>query len=147
MHYFRLQEEEEEESRALTYRQRIAGFITCFLVGLLLNVLGYVVLVIGLHKTRYAVITSLGNLVSLSGTAFLVGPQRQWANMKDPSRRYTSLAFLVALVATLYSALYLQNAPLAVLCSICQYTCYIWYSLSYVPFGRSLCKRCLWCMV
>ena len=104
-------------------------------------------LLIGLHKARYALITSAGNVISLAGTAFLVGPARQWNNMKDPARRYTSLAFLLALLATLYSAMVLQNAGLAVLCCLCQYACYIWYSLSYLPFGQSLAKRCVWCLV
>jgi hypothetical protein len=50
----------------------------CLAIGLLLWVASFFTLVmIVLHPERFAIIYTLGNVVSLAGTFFLIGPMRQ----------------------------------------------------------------------
>ena len=64
----------------LTLKQRLIGFMVCCGLGLLLDLLAFLMMVFSMGKgrmIRFGVFYSLGNLISLFGTAFLVGPVKQ----------------------------------------------------------------------
>jgi len=133
----------------LTLKQRLMGFMVCCGLGLLLDLLAFLMMVFSMGKgrmIRFGVFYSIGNLISLFGTAFLVGPVRQFKNMKDPARLITTIIFMVSLVGTLVVAFTVQNDHLQRLLILvfilAQSISYFWYSLSYIPCGQSVFKKC-----
>jgi len=72
----------------------------------------------------------------------LVGFKKQWQNMIDKSRLFTSIVFLAALIMTLVSALIIESGWLVLLFLIIQVCAYIWYAASYIPFARDCMKGC-----
>ena len=72
-----------------------------------------------------------------------MGPKAQFERMKDPTRRTTSIVFIVSLVLTLVSIYALHSKLLTIIFLFIQFSAYIWYVLSYIPYGRDLCSKCL----
>lgn len=52
----------------------------------------------------FAILYTIGNIVSLSSTAFLVGPVKQCKNMFAEKRAIATVVFLTAMIATLVVA-------------------------------------------
>nr|PIL99595.1 SFT2 family protein [Toxoplasma gondii COUG] len=128
----------------LTLTERLLGWLTCFAGGLVISSLAlgsFQDLVRG-KSTKFAVAYTLGNCVGLLGTAFLVGFRRQLEGMTEKSRLWSSGVFAGSIVGTLFCAIFFPVAPLVILCLIIQWLAYIWYSLSYIPYGR---ESVLWC--
>ncbi|PFH34527.1 SFT2 family protein [Besnoitia besnoiti] len=143
------EEEDEEEGSCcfppLTLTERLLGWLTCFLGGLVISslALGSFQDLIRGKSTKFAVAYTLGNCVGLLGTAFLVGFRRQMEGMMEKSRLWCSLAFAASIIGTLLCSVFLPVAPLVILCLIVQWLAYIWYSLSYIPYGR---ESIWWCI-
>ena len=133
---------------SLTVKQRIYGFLACFCFGLLLSFIS-----IGgifgalMNPVKFAIVYSLGNLCSLGSTLFLLGPAAQIKRMFKKTRYIATSLFLLSLIATLVFAigfydkkkvwhkLFLLTLMLLQFCTL------FWYTLSYIPFGRALCKK------
>ena len=129
----------------LSYTERIIGFSVCFVLGILIELLSFGSF-IGLftgHPARFAILFSIGNITSLAGTFFLVGPTRQLKNMTDKKRLITSLIYIISIIMTIISVYVFDSWILVVVFISIQFGAYIWYVLSYIPFGRQLCKGCL----
>jgi hypothetical protein len=62
--------------------------------------------------------------------------------MKDKDRRYSSMIFLGALILTIISAVALNSRILVFLCLIIQISAYVWYTASYIPYGRQCLINC-----
>ncbi|OXB72206.1 UNVERIFIED_CONTAM: hypothetical protein H355_014947 [Colinus virginianus] len=92
---------------------------------------------------KFAVAYTLGNCVGLLGTTFLMGPVRQLQGMAEPSRLVTSCVFAASLFLTLFFSLFLPLPILVIACVCVQWLAYVWYSLSYIPYGQ---ECVLWCM-
>jgi hypothetical protein len=141
---FRSQETSQLEQMcggiSLTRTQRLMAFGILFATGFLLSFFS-TFLLITLKLTPFAVIYSLGNVISLTATGFLVGFKKQLTKMFDSSRRLATGIFLGTLALTLLSAFVLKNALVTVIFCIIQYFALMWYSLSYVPFARDAIKR------
>ena len=92
------------------------------------------------NPVPFAVNYSAGNILALGASFFLCGPKRQTKNMFDEKRRMTSIVYLSCLGATLAVVFIpLQWAiKLFVLIGLLVTQCgaNIWYSLSYIPYGR-----------
>ena len=95
----------------------------------------------------------------------MVGPCRQLKNMFHKKRVITTIVYLTFLILTLVVAfavrccaatpcfprlrhlhlLTLQtgNIPLTLLCLVIQFAAFMWYCLSYIPFGRKMAKNCM----
>eukprot|EP00162_Nutomonas_longa_P003007 comp13667_c0_seq4/m.19139 comp13667_c0_seq4/g.19139 ORF comp13667_c0_seq4/g.19139 comp13667_c0_seq4/m.19139 type:complete len:106 (+) comp13667_c0_seq4:125-442(+) len=97
---------------------------------------------IALKPEKFALTYTLGNILSLGSTAFLVGPVKQLKNMFDPSRAVASVVYVVSLVLTLVAALKMHSAPLSFIMIIIQLCALSWYVLSYIPFGRQIVSSC-----
>jgi hypothetical protein len=91
---------------------------------------------------KYSVLSTLGNIMSLLSTIFLVGPARQCTMMFDPVRRSVTFSYLCAMVLTVFVAVAFRSATLCALCGILQYSALFWYQLSYVPYGREVVGNC-----
>lgn len=121
----------------MTYRQRLAGFVGAFALGVFCDLLAVTVFLP--FPVKFAKLYTLGNVSLLLSTLFLVGWQRQLRNMADPSRLLASLVFVAAMLATLYVALQWRRAGLTLGLTIVQTCAAVWYGASYVPFMQ----RCL----
>ncbi|CAG9319019.1 unnamed protein product [Blepharisma stoltei] len=143
--YFGLRKQEEDDQLcpSLTLQQRIIGFGICAAVGFLLGILAWMTLfkVIAGKPYSFAICFSLANVVSIAGSGFLVGFKRQIKSMFDKKRWITTTIYLGALVMTLICALVFKNAALTLIFLIVEVCAYIWYGLSYIPFGQKLAVK------
>jgi hypothetical protein len=88
-----------------------------------------------------------GNLLSLLSSTFLSGPKRQFKNMFDEKRRTTSIVYL----STLGTSVVVCFIPLPavvkmivlLLLLLVQMSASLWYTLSYIPYGRATARRML----
>jgi hypothetical protein len=142
-----LAKEEQEEGciPKLSLTERLVGFGICTLLGYFIQFIsfGAIIGVATGNPGKFALAYSIGNLLSLCGTGFLMGFRAQVKRMLDEERRVSSLVFLGALAATFISALVIKSALLVMVCLVLQVTAYVWYVASYIPFGRSCIKNCL----
>ena len=132
------------EALALTRKERFIGFLLCFAIGWLLSFSAASALDdVFTDPARFAVLYTAGNLVSLCSTLFLHGAAAQVRDMFAPARATCTLVYLLAITATLVSAFALRSAVAVLLCMLVQCAAMLWYSLSFIPFGRALAMRLL----
>jgi len=63
--------------------------------------------------------------------------------MVDPNRRIASAVFVGSMIMTFVSIYALHSKFFTLLFIIVQFCSYIWYILSYIPFGRDICAACV----
>ncbi|UIZ21771.1 hypothetical protein KXD40_008761 [Peronospora effusa] len=128
-----------------------------------------VALIVGSDNgTKFGVTYSLGNIISLCGYTmdymghgFLVGPKQQVELMFKPVRCIATIIYLVMIVVqlwsvkcfclevfpwilTILSACVFQTPQLGLvvlLLVLIQSTAAVWYSASYIPYGRKILAR------
>ncbi|RXH74175.1 hypothetical protein DVH24_028896 [Malus domestica] len=122
----------------LSTKQRLYGFSICLAAGITCTLLSMLVF---FHPIKFAITFTLGNLLSLGSTAFLIGPKRQVSMMLDPVRIYATAVYLASIVIALFCALYIHNKLLTLLAILLEFGALIWYSLSYIPFARSMVSK------
>jgi hypothetical protein len=126
----------------LSMTTRIQGFILFAILGFISNFMSWIAL--GMHHyPKYSILMTMGNLMSLGSTLMLMGPKRQCRSMFDETRQTATTVYLCSIGATLVAAFVFQSTFLCVLCCIVEYLAFVWYSLSYIPFGRKMAKSCL----
>ncbi|KAH0923277.1 hypothetical protein HID58_023295 [Brassica napus] len=130
---------------ALTTKQRFYGFAICLSAGLACTLLSMLVF---FNPIKFGFTFTLGNLMALGRsvldsfyTAFLIGPQRQVTMMLDPARIYATALYLASIIIALFCALYVRNKLLTLLAIILEFSGLIWYSLSYIPFARTMVSK------
>ncbi|KAJ3207670.1 hypothetical protein HK099_000216, partial [Clydaea vesicula] len=87
----------------LSRKQRLYGFGCCFVGGIFLSMFSTIFL-ISVNLPAFAVLYTLGNIISLIGTGFLIGFKSQFKKMLDPVRLTATLIFVGTMVATLIVA-------------------------------------------
>jgi hypothetical protein len=126
---------------ALTWRERYLGCGVCMVAGYLLSMgslwrLG--ALLTG-HPLPFVFNATVGNLLALAGSCFLMGPSAQFNRMWQEQRRTATAAYLGSVVLTLivafWKGLFLQGLWLIVLMLI-QFVAITWYCLSYIPYAQ-----------
>ncbi|KAI9634118.1 SFT2-domain-containing protein [Dioszegia hungarica] len=125
-------------SLGLTRSQRLGGFFACFLGGLAVSLLGAILLFLG-ATGAFATLFAVGGILSLVGTGFLVGFSKQLKTMFKPVRVVATVLLFASIAMTFVSAFVLP-AILCIVFVIIQYLAYLWYSLSYIPYARTLVK-------
>ncbi|XP_010521642.1 PREDICTED: vesicle transport protein SFT2B [Tarenaya hassleriana] len=123
---------------SLTTKQRFYGFAICLSAGLTCTLLSMLVF---FNPIKFGITFTLGNLMALGSTAFLIGPQRQVSMMLDPARIYATALYLASIIVALFCALYVRNKLLTLLAIILEFSGLIWYSLSYIPFARAMVSK------
>lgn len=130
---------------ALPLRFRVVGFATCFILGTLLSlgsISAFSSLIAG-NPAPFAFQFSIGNLLSMLSTGFIVGFRTQARSMTQEHRALSAALYVLSMIATIFMSLAMQPHALVVLiCIAVQYGAMIWYIASYVPFGRSILSRC-----
>lgn len=131
-----------EDSITLTKTQRFKGFLVCFGTGVALSFLGFFLFWTG-STNGFAVTYTLGNLFAMGSTLMLFGPITQCKNMFKARRIWATLIYVVFMILTLVSALYLKDTFFTLLCIICQMAALTWYCASYIPFAQRIMKKVL----
>eukprot|EP00919_Chromeraceae_sp_WS-2016_P077909 GHVR01184299.1.p1 GENE.GHVR01184299.1~~GHVR01184299.1.p1 ORF type:complete len:212 (-),score=33.20 GHVR01184299.1:138-773(-) len=133
----------------LSWQQRLTGFFLCFGVGVLMSLLSLLSFgdMIAGYPAAFAIRFSLGNLMSVGATCFIVGPRRQLRNMSNKTRLIASIVFVGSLFLTLFFAFRVQVPILVIVCMVVQWAAVWWYSLSYVPYGRRIASNFIASMV
>jgi len=136
---------EEEESASLLQQlndastlnrtQRFLGFGVCFSMGMILSLASQLFI---LRPIKLATTLTLGNALSIGSMMFLMGPAKQCESMMDAKRRHATLIYLGSLALTLLAAFLVKSRLLCLVCIVVQYSALLWYSLSYVPYGREV---------
>ena len=136
------QDENESIFPTLSIKERLIGFGICFLLGSIFQFLSMGSLgglLLG-HANKFAFLYTCGNIISIFGTFFLIGPARQFRLMTDPIRKNASIIFISSLVMTLVSVYCFHSRFLTIIFVLSQFCSYIWYILSYIPYGRDCLK-------
>lgn len=97
---------ELDKEMSMSYKNRLILFITCLGLGILLCFLATWSI---LSPRKFAKFYTLGTVLLLASTAFLVGPKQQLKSMFHPSRLTAALIYLFSVVITLYSAIGVKN--------------------------------------
>mmetsp|Transcript_4871 Transcript_4871/g.7213 ORF Transcript_4871/g.7213 Transcript_4871/m.7213 type:complete len:239 (-) Transcript_4871:61-777(-) len=133
----------------LTFQQRVIGFASCYGLGYLITFgsFGLFIRLVEGNPLPFVTMYTLGNILSLLSSVFLCGPKRQFKNMFDQKRRTTSMLYLSTLFLTIVVACLPFDSTIKlsilVLLLVTQICASLWYSLSYIPFGRRTAQRCL----
>lgn len=97
------------------------------------------------NPVPFAVNYTVGNILATSASGFLCGPKRQFRNMFDDKRKMVTTVYLsclaTTLVVTFLPLLWALKLALLIALLITQCGANIWYSLSYVPYGRKTALR------
>ncbi|KAL1498026.1 hypothetical protein ABEB36_008888 [Hypothenemus hampei] len=131
------------EGATLSWSTRIKAFIACFVIGILLSLLGSFAFFFARGLGVFAFFYTLGNLVSLLSTCFLMGPWNQIQKMFHSTRAIATCLVLGSIVMTLLAALLWKNPGLVLIFIIIQSLSMTWYSLSYIPYARDAVKKTL----
>ncbi|KZV85099.1 SFT2-domain-containing protein [Exidia glandulosa HHB12029] len=121
----------------LTRTQRIWGFIICSGLGFVISLLGSILLFLPGFLTSFVLLYTLGLIISLVGTGFLIGFFKQLTLMFKPVRVVATLVFLGTMVAIFVVAFVVGNDLLCLILVIVEYLAYTWYCLSYIPYART----------
>jgi len=120
----------------LTRTQRLYGFIGCLIIGFALSLLGSILLFLG-QLGSFAVLYTIGILVSLVGTGFVIGFASQLKLMFKPVRLIATAVFLGSVGLVFVGAFVLGSEILCIVFVVIEYLAYTWYNLSYIPYARS----------
>ncbi|EER04962.1 Vesicle transport protein SFT2B, putative [Perkinsus marinus ATCC 50983] len=126
---------------SLTIKQRVIGWACCFTAGTLITIgsFGSFTLLLLGRPTRFALAYTLGNVLQLVSTMFLVGPLRQVKCMFRNNRVIAAGIYVLALFTTLYTCIHSpHHRALILLAVIIQFLALFWYALSYIPYGRQM---------
>eukprot|EP00002_Diphylleia_rotans_P004938 TRINITY_DN1387_c0_g1_i1.p1 TRINITY_DN1387_c0_g1~~TRINITY_DN1387_c0_g1_i1.p1 ORF type:complete len:153 (-),score=36.76 TRINITY_DN1387_c0_g1_i1:234-692(-) len=129
--------EELDDCVTLSFQTRMICFTGCFTLGIIISFMAFINFA---DLTKFAVFYSIGNIMALCSTMFLMGPWKQVKKMFDPDRVIATSVYLVTIFLTLFFALYLQQVALTVIAMFCQFIALIWYAISYIPFARKAVK-------
>ncbi|GJJ75668.1 hypothetical protein EMPS_08026 [Entomortierella parvispora] len=124
----------------LNRTQRLYGFGICFVVGFVISILSTLALTTGM-AALFAVFFTLGNLISLLSTTFLIGPGKQLRTMFAPVRMVASIVYLGLIVLTLVMAFVVGSSIICLILCLIQFLALFWYSASYIPYGRAAIKK------
>ncbi|KAJ0972924.1 hypothetical protein J5N97_020883 [Dioscorea zingiberensis] len=122
----------------LSTQQRLYGFAICLVAGLACTLLSMLVF---FNPIKFGITFTFGNMLALGSTAFLIGPKRQIDMMLDPVRIYATAIYFASIIIALLCALYVHNKLLTLLAIILEFGALVWYSLSYIPFARSMVTK------
>jgi len=129
--------------------QRMIGFAVCASFGFLISFGSFFRFAKAMagQPAPFAVNYSLGNIIALCSTGFLVGPCRQLQNITTGHRLLCSVGYLSSIALTLFASFNkgLGHGQAVLILALCvvQFICWAFYVMSYIPFGRTLLKQCI----
>eukprot|EP00644_Phytophthora_capsici_P012672 jgi/Phyca11/506956/fgenesh2_kg.PHYCAscaffold_23_\ len=132
-----------DEFDQLTLNQRALGAVGCYVLSGLFAFAATVMLFTGVHHVRfYALFYSLSNIATFSSLIFIMGQNRLQKRMLSRKRSVTGRAWMGSLALTVIVAFFWPSHWfIVILLLLVQFSSMIWYSLSYVPFGRKFVHK------
>ncbi|XP_066970049.1 vesicle transport protein SFT2A isoform X1 [Macrobrachium rosenbergii] len=130
------------DSSTLSWSTRVKGFAICFGLGFLFSILGSALFFLPKGVILFGIFYTLGNIMALSSTCFLMGPMNQLKKMFSKTRIVATIIMFTALILTLVAAFAVKKKALTLLLVIIQFLAMTWYSLSYIPYARDAAKKC-----
>ncbi|XP_070568659.1 vesicle transport protein SFT2B-like [Ptychodera flava] len=131
------------DATTLSWSTRVKGFVICFCIGMICSFLGVFLLFLGSNGlVLFAIFYTLGNIIAMVSTCFLMGPVRQLKNMFSEKRIIATIIVIISFALTLCAGLWWQIGALALVFCIIQFLALTWYALSYIPFARDAVKKC-----
>ncbi|KAK7200451.1 Got1/Sft2-like family [Novymonas esmeraldas] len=127
--------ENDQLFHELTWMERVQGFCILMSMALFATLMSWFALGMGAYW-KYSMLSTLGSLLSMLSTIILMGPSAQLAYMFDEYRFNATVLYLCSMFLAFFVAIAFKSLPLCLLCGLLQYSALIWYSLSYVPYGR-----------
>lgn len=125
-------------SWGLSKKERIIGFFTCLLLGLVCFGLALALTpVIVLKSRKFAALFTMGSLFSLGSFSFLWGPWEHFKHLMSLSRLPFTVVYVATAVGTLYSALVLHYTVLTIIMAVAQILALLWFLVGYVPGGTT----------
>ncbi|PNH10950.1 Vesicle transport protein SFT2B [Tetrabaena socialis] len=128
-----------DEAVTLTWKQRLIGFGCCFGFGVLLTLIS-IPMLWTVQITKFAILYSVGSVISVLSTLFLMGPVKQFQRMFEEKRFLATIAYFAAIGATLAVAFTTGNAGLCLVMLVLQILALVWYCLTWVPGGQAALK-------
>ncbi|OSX72127.1 hypothetical protein BU14_0464s0001 [Porphyra umbilicalis] len=128
----------------LSWVQRLTLFVMCFSAGAVMIGLSFMFLpMILLKPHKFAAAFTAGNLLAIMSTWVIVGPRAQLASMFHPARATAAAAYIGSLIFALFAAFFggRLRYPLVLISLVVEVLALVWYSLSYIPFGRQALSR------
>ncbi|KAE9347604.1 hypothetical protein PF008_g7730 [Phytophthora fragariae] len=132
-----------DEFDQLTLNQRALGAVGCYVLSGLFAFAATVILCTGVHHVRfYALFYSLSNIATFSSLIFIMGQNRLQKRMLSRKRSLTGRAWMGSLALTIVVAFFWPSHWfIVILLLLVQLCSMIWYSLSYIPFGRKFLHK------
>jgi len=124
----------------LSWSTRVKGFAICFVTGFALSLFGSILFFFG-NYVGFGISYSLGSVISIFSTMFLMGPVNQCKKMFDGTRVIAALIMWCSIILTLFFAFKTHKAGLVLLFVIIQFFAMTWYSISFIPFARDGVKK------
>lgn len=125
---------------SLTYKQRIYLFGAFTLIGLLFSLFG-TIMVFTANIKRFAIAYTFGSICMILATLFLFGPMKQIKGMFSSTHRALAVGvYFSMIIITLVVAFKLENGGLCILCLILQVITYLWYTITSIPGGQTICE-------
>ncbi|KAL5490225.1 hypothetical protein ACEPAI_5058 [Sanghuangporus weigelae] len=121
----------------LSKTTRLYGFIGCTVIGFILSVIGVIFLILG-GWVSFGLLYGLGTIVSLIGTGFVIGFLQQLKLMFKPVRIAATLIFLVSIALIFVGGIVIGSGALCIIFVIIQFLAFTWYTLSYIPYARTV---------
>ncbi|KAF7990653.1 hypothetical protein HCN44_000458 [Aphidius gifuensis] len=129
------------DESTLSWSTRIKSFAFCFVIGVLLSLLGAFEFFLG-NIHAYAILYALGSTIQLLSTCLLMGPFKQLQKMFASKRIIATVIALASIFMTIFVAVKFPHKPvLALFFIIIQFFAMTWYSLSYIPYARDAVKK------
>ena len=135
----------------LTYKQRVGGYVSCFVISFCLSIGSFTRLVqlVKGEPAPFVVFYTLGNVMAIAGSLFLSGPKTQCKKMWDKTRRIATCVYFLTIFFTLFVAFY-EDIPddsrigLIIMCIFFQWLAMLWYTISFIPFARDYVIMLCW---
>ena len=89
----------------------------------------------------FCLLYTVGNVLAMGSTLFLMGPVNQIKRMFHPDRWIATCLMLLFLILTLCSALWWGKKGLTLIFCLLQFLAMTWYSISYIPYARDAVKK------
>ncbi len=90
---------------SLTWQERLGGCVACMLLGYILSLGSFFrmkdVFLFGTNYKSFVMYSTVGNIISLSGSFFLSGPKAQFQKMWHEKRKVATTLYLSSLAVTL----------------------------------------------
>jgi len=123
---------------SLTKKQRILGFMTSLILGMICFGLAVSLLpMLMINPRKFSLLFSLGSAFTLSSFSFLWGPYNHLVHLLSRERLPFTSIYLSSLILTLYFAMGLQSAILTPIAACAQVVALVWFVVSYIPGGQT----------